>query len=274
MKIPPSKYFLVKELDEVRLPCELYKITRGSTSWYYTSGDVAVANPSDPNHPYEPATIQRGTIQFNSNLESNALEITFAKTNPALIGYLAVAPVNLATIEIRKLFRDQDPPETVLIFKGQIRSVNIAGLTVKATCVGLDYFLKQTIPKQHYQPECNWSVFGQQCGKSDFFFRIHPTVTVSGDGKTLSSKLFDDHNDGWWTLGLVKYSYSNSLIVNHIGQDITLQTAIPGLETGMKVYVWPGCDGKITTCRDKYNWVDHFGGHPYIPLDNPCLWIP
>jgi hypothetical protein len=41
---------------------------------------------------------------------------------------------------------------------------------------------------------------------------------------------------------------------------------------GVSIRFYAGCDGSIYTCRDKFNNVVNFGGHPYVPKDNPVTW--
>jgi hypothetical protein len=40
------------------------------------------------------------------------------------------------------------------------------------------------------------------------------------------------------------------------------------------VMVYPGCDGRIETCRDKFDNLIHFLGFPFIPDENPATRIP
>jgi len=265
-----SEAYIAKEEFAYRQPAELYKIWRGSDVWRYTSGDVAVEYDG---YTWQPATIERGTVQYNSNLDCSELDVTFAKVDPAVAAYLAGTPLVRAWIEILKLFRDQNPYETLTLFIGEVQEVTLKGPAARARCVGAERVLQQIVPRRVYQPECNWTLFGAQCGLAEASYKLTTTVTVSGDGMTLESADFGAQPDGYWVLGSIEYGSYKRLAVLHSGNYITLNAKIPGLETGMSVDAYPGCDGKLATCRDKFDNLLNFGGHPYIPLDNPCTWI-
>ena len=60
-------------------------------------------------------------------------------------------------------------------------------------------------------------------------------------------------------------------VVGHSGEDVLLRYPFPGLETGDTVTVYPGCDKKMATCRDKFSNQARFGGFPWIPSTSPFI---
>ncbi len=269
MKSATSEYITL-EGASTRQPVEIYKIWRGSTYWYYTSGDVAVTFDSQE---YTPATLKRGSVQYRGNLEASELELVMSKDVPVVTAYHAASPVNPAWIEIKKLFRDQDPADALVVFVGMIRSVKMNGPAALARCVGIEKLLSLDIPQITYGPVCNWTLFSTECGETAASYKISPQVTVSADGKTLTAAAFGSESSGYFTLGSAEFGDYKSFVVNHVGTAITLMRAIPGLETDDTVDVYPGCDGSLDTCRSKYSNVNNFGGFPYVPIDNPSLWM-
>lgn len=266
-----STNYTAGEEATTRQPVELYHIYRGETHWRYTSGDVAVVHAGQT---WQPATISRGQVEYHGDLEISKLAVTFAKTNPAVSAYLANIPVQLAWIEVIKLFRDHDPADPLVLFIGQILKVSLKGSAIQASCEGLEAFLKQQIPKYCYQPECNWSLFDDKCTLDRESWAVTAnSVTVEEDGITIISADFLGYSADHYTLGYLEWGEWSRLITNSTESMIKIAYAIPGLTSGQSVTVYAGCNGLLSTCRDKFDNVVNFGGHPYIPLDNPATWI-
>jgi len=265
-----SVEYTAKEEAIQRQPVELYHIQHADSHWYYTSGDVAVSFGSQT---WEPATVQRGTVNYDANLEGTKTTVTFAKSNPAVAAYLMQTPLSLASITIYKLFRDQDPFESSMLFTGVIVAVSLKGVAVQADCAGMDYIINHHALKQRYQPECNHTVFSTGCGLVEATWQLSTTVTVDSTGTELTSNDFTAQVDGWWTLGVAQYSDEQRLIVSHTTDTIVVMTPFTELTTGETVIVLPGCAGDIDTCKDKFDNLTHFFGFPFIPIDNPVFWF-
>lgn len=268
MKSVSSDYIIKEEAFE-RKPVELYHLWMGTTHWRYTSGDVEVEYGGNP---YLPATIKRGQVEYNSNLEVSQLQIQFAHITEPIIDYIAMNPVELVWVEVLKLFRDQTPLEASAVFIGQIKSVSLKGVSAQATCVGFEFFLKQPVPQLRYQAKCNWRLFDSKCGKTSTGYTDMTTVSVSEDRLTLTSTAFGARGDDYFAWGYVVFDEYKRLIVEHTGNDIKIRFKIPGVITGSEVTAYAGCDGSVFTCENKFNNLNSFGGFPYMPLDNPCTW--
>lgn len=266
-----SETFIAKETGNQRKPAELYHIWRGTSHWYHTNMDSAITYDSQI---YQPATIQREEVSFNSDMKVSEVRVDFAKTDPAIAAYLANTPVDLSWISIQRLFLDQDPAETLLVFFGQILNVSLKGLAASATCGGIEYLLKQSLLRFRYQPECNHTLFDAKCGLTSSAYAISPTVTVDATRRVLTAAAFGVEADGYWTLGTVQYGDDIRSIVAHEGNNIALMYPFgSSLITGETVTVLPGCDGDIDTCQTKFGNLNHFFGFPFIPLDNPATWV-
>ena len=260
----------IKEESFTRKPVELYHLWMGSTHWRYTSGDI---NVTYGGYIYSPATMKRGSVEYNSDLQVSQLQIQFAKITEPVIDYIVLNPIELVWVEVLKLFRDQSPLEASVIFIGQIKNVAIKGTSAQATCVGFEYFLKQPIPRLRYQPNCNWQLFDSKCTKTVTGYTDTSAITLSADELTLTHADFGVRGDDYFTRGYVVFDQYKRYVVEHTGNDIKIRFKIPGLITGSTVTVYAGCDGSINTCENKFSNLDNFGGFPYMPIDNPCTWI-
>jgi len=267
-----SETFIAKELADQRLPAELYHIWIQDRHFYHTSGDTPIVFQGKK---YLPGTIGRGEISFNAELEVSELEVTFSRITQPMIEYIANNPVDLAWIEVIKLFRDSDPLEGNPIFIGQIHTISFQGAAATAKCVGFEFFLSQLIPRWEYTEHCNHIVGDSGCGVdlSSSTYSVTATVSVEdAEGLILSSSAFGSYADDWFTYGWAQWETEKRPIHAHFGITIELKYAFSNLQTGQSVTVYAGCDNRIETCRDKFANVVNFLGFPYIPEDNPVTW--
>ena len=263
--------YIAKEEAIKRKPVELYKIWTGATYWYYTNGDISVVYDG---HTYDPAVIKRGEVGYNANFEINTLNIQIAPLTEPAIQYIAQNPVDVTWVEVSRLFRDQDPLEKSVVFIGQIKSVSFKGLIAEVMCVGFEHFLKMPIPVRRYQPTCNHKIFDSGCKKTKSSYKVTATITLDATKTILTSSTFADHVSEYFTLGLVEHGEEYRTIIGHNLNTITIQYKMRYLEDNESVDVYPGCNGKIETCRDTYDNIINFFGFPFIPKENPSLRVP
>lgn len=75
--------------------------------------------------------------------------------------------------------------------------------------------------------------------------------------------------DGWLNLGLMLKDGVNTLIASSAQNSMSLYRRHAGLKVGDVALAAPGCDQSHKTCNGKLNNAARFGGHPYIPNQNP-----
>jgi uncharacterized phage protein (TIGR02218 family) len=259
--------YIAKEEASVRKPVELYKIWSGAAFWYYTNGDVAVDFDGET---YDPATISRGSVSYNSEIEISTIKITFAAVADPVVQYIAQNPVAIAWIEVSRLHREQDPLEKSVVFIGQIKAVSFKGVSAEADCVGFEHFLKMPVPLWRYQLTCNHKLFDTRCGITKADYKITATVTLDTTGTVLTSATFGGYDAGYFVGGLVEFEGERRTISAYSGNTITMNFQMINLLSGDSVDVYPGCDGRIETCRDKFDNIDNYLGFPFIPEENPA----
>lgn len=275
-----TETYIAKEEAPVRKPLELYKIWSGTADWHYTNGDVAVdfndGTEEVPDiHTYEPATIGRGITEYNSTLDVSTIKIQFAGIAEPVVQYIAQNPIDIIWIEVSRLFRDQDPLEKSVIFIGQIKTATFKGVSAEAECVGFEHFLKMQIPVWRYQITCNHQVFDAGCNLTGEITEPVPAIVTLDATKTiLTSATFGGYDAGYFTGGLAEFGSEWRTIVAHSGNTVTINFKMIELEDDDSVDVYPGCDGRIETCRDKFDNIIHFLGFPFIPEENPATRIP
>jgi uncharacterized phage protein (TIGR02218 family) len=266
-----SQTYIDKETGSTRKPLELYKIWSGSTYWYYTNGDVAVTYDG---HSYEPAPIKRQSVSYDSTLDVTNLKIEFATITDPAVQYIAQNPIAITWIEVSRLFRDQDPYEKSVIFIGQIKKVAFKGLSALGDCVGFEHFLKVPVPAFRYQITCNHQVFDAKCQLVAATWKVSAQVTLDATKTILSSATFASYAGSYFTGGLVSFEGESRTVVANSSGTITLGFKMLNLEDNDVIDVYPGCNGRVTTCRDKFNNIVNFLGFPFIPDENPATRMP
>ena len=266
-----STNYAAKELASTRKPMELYKIWCGTIYWYYTNGDVAVEFEGQT---YIPATLSRGSLEYNSTLDISTMKVQFAPIAEPVVQYIAQNPIDIIWIEISRLFRNMDPLEKSVIFIGQIKNVAFKGVSAEAECVGFEHFLKTPVPIYRYQKTCNYKIFDARCGLAGSAYKSSVVVTLDTPKINLYAAGFAVKDTGYFIGGFVRYGNEKRSIIAHYGNKVTLAYRMLSLVSGAIVDVYPGCDGRIETCRDKFNNIIHFFGFPFIPDENPALRAP
>ena len=172
-----------------------------------------------------------------------------------------------------KFFRDQNPIEVDVLFVGQIKNIVFRGVQAEVECVGFEHFQRMPIPRERYQINCNWQLFEPRCGLNKENFKVTTTVTLDSTRRILTSTAFGDYSDGWFVGGLVEFpAFSERrTIIEHTENKITIAYRMINLQNNDQVRVYPGCDGRAQTCRDKFGNLINFLGFPFIPIENPAL---
>lgn len=251
---------------------ELFHFWNEVEDWFYTSHDEAFNYQSET---YQPASLTRGSVSYDSKLEVSTINVSAAFNEDPLIDFIAQNPIEPIWLEILRVHKDR-PAEASVVFIGQAKMVGISGQEATLQGVGFEFFLKQRIPILRFQPKCNYFIYddlvdGSGCGVDQTGFKLSTTVdTITSDGLTITNSDFALEADGFYKYGWIEFQNERRMITSHVGSTIEIRYRIFDLEAGSSIDAYPGCDGAVETCRDKFSNVDQFGGFPYIPVDNPA----
>lgn len=243
---------------------ELYFIRCGNVYSYYTSGTEEVVFELNT---YKPRPIKRGELTHSTKLNALRLQIT-APIDDTLKKYIANSPSEPVIIKIIRLFTSG---EFLVVFEGDVIDVTFSNEVANCTCESRTGVFRNKIPKMVFQAVCNNSVFDDVCALSEQGYAIVAIVSISGS--TLISPIFATFSDGYFDGGRVEYDTDIRLITKHIGNTVTLQVPFDSrVKDGSSVVLYPGCDKRPATCKNKFNNFANFVGFPYIPSSNITLW--
>ena len=79
------------------------------------------------------------------------------------------------------------------------------------------------------------------------------------------------YGSGYLNRGLFKKLGVYTFVVGNSANSVTLYREHVGLKVGDVIQLAPGCDQSHKTCHEKFKNGARFGGHPYIPSENPVM---
>ena len=76
---------------------------------------------------------------------------------------------------------------------------------------------------------------------------------------------------GYLNRGLFKKMGVYTFIVGNTANTVTLYREHVGVKVGDVIQLAPGCDQSHKMCHEKFNNAARYGGHPYMPNENPVM---
>jgi uncharacterized phage protein (TIGR02218 family) len=269
MKDLSSAYIAAEQAEEQR-PLEIFHFwTNGGLHWRITSHDQAVTYLGQT---FNPAAINRGPVQWDGEMEVSTMSVSAAFNEAPIDDFIAQNPIEPVWVQVIRL-HEKLPNQGAVVFVGQLKKAGVKGNETSVECVGFEHALTQGVPILRYSPQCNHHIYqpiedGLGCGVDRENYKV--TATVTGSGLEWQSAAFSGYSDGWFKYGWLEYGSARRMVVYHKGSTIKIRYMILNMPSGAEVSVYAGCDRAVTTCRDKFNNVAQFGGHPHVPVDNPA----
>ena len=248
---------------------ELFKFTMGNESWYYTSFQETVLFQTNY---YLPRAITRSDFSTDNFLKAIKTNVGIPIVDP-IVKMIAIAPFMPITVDIIRCYLSDPDVLYRVIFSGVVYGISVENLGINAECVSDGGILDKQFPRIFYQTYCNHNLFDPQCKLNGYDYRIQGTLTA-GSGTALTINAATNYVSGYFSGGrIVKVSTGDMrLITAHSGASINILVGIPDFTTGAAIELYPGCNGEILTCRNKFGNNANFVGFPYIPTRNPLIW--
>ncbi len=136
--------------------------------------------------------------------------------------------------------------------------------------------LTVNMPRNYYQPACNWTLFSAGCGISSSGYAINgtigpnPTLTnlpiVGGIAAPNGNDALPNYSQGRLTFTSGVNSGLTVLIDTNNALSLTLAYPLDTAPSaGDTVTFYPGCSKSYTTCQSKFNNVQNFRGFDKVP---------
>lgn len=254
--------------DDAR-PIELYEFNRAGSIWRYTSTDTPITFQGVT---YEPAVIDRTTLEQGSEMNRSSLTLTVQRDLPVVVLYQAGPPSDAITLILKQLHYEDD--EARLMWSGRIiTAVTWDNSRAKITLEPVYTSLRRNGLRRIYQRQCPHLLYGVDCRASSAAWKITGAVD-SISGLVVIAPIAGTQISGWATGGYIEWEdqpgiFEKRFIESHNGTSLTCTVSPIGLSSGMQISIYAGCDHLLATCSGKFNNVANYGGMPYIPTKNP-----
>lgn len=178
-----------------------------------------------------------------------------------------------ATILLERVFFSS-PPTVVggyINFSGRVADMSVTRTEARMVVKSDLELLNIMMPRNLYQPGCQYTLYESDCGASRSVFGATGTVlsgstasTINASGLTAASGFLD--------MGYIVFT---SGALN--GMKRTIKSGAPGQVVlinplpfipaiGDTFTAYPGCDKTMTTCHKKFGNLANFRGFPFVPV--------
>ena len=245
-------------------PFELYLFQTQTQTWRLTSADRAI---TFNNNSYEPEAIFRTASSQGQELKSGALTVTIPKTHELAQLFVSFIPPTPLSLVIFRGHEGEPESEIVTHFTGRI-TMALFGDDCELRAVPEQEILQKRIPGPKYQKPCNHILYDSGCTVDKALFNVSGPLTFVDDD-VIKAAAFATQPDGWLDSGYIEFGTERRMILNHVGDTLTLLTGLASLTVGTVVTAFAGCKRTIADCDIKFANLPHFFGFEFIPARNP-----
>jgi len=253
-------------------PIHFYELRWGNTEWFYNSSprDLDLTLNGDTETYLAAPIIDEGITVGGENPAD--LRINLAEDLPVVDLFRGTPPSeNVRVTVIRK---HHDDTESTVFFVGKVNNVKRDGKG-KAT-------LFCSIGKQRrgglrltWSRTCPHVLYDRQCRLDRELFANAATISaISGNGFTVAVE--PNPTVGYFDGGIIAWDADGMGTLEQRAIEKGTSTTefvifgrADGLGVGQAVTLYPGCDRISSTCQDKFNNLENYGGITQMPGESP-----
>lgn len=248
-------------------PYELFLFSTVEGVWRYTGADEIKTYNSVP---FTPEAITHTGASQSNEVQGGQVKITLPLTNAVAQQFIAYIPNSPMWVTIYRAHDGELDSETVVYWQGKVSQPRF-GDACELTCVPEQQELKKTIPTATYGTQCNRILFDLGCTVDKTAFRQLGTLT-SVVGVTIKAAAYSTKPDGFFNGGYIEFGNARRMILNHVGDTLTLIAQLPSLVIGSQVWAYAGCNHLYNgDCVTKFANGKNFFGFQWIPSNNPFV---
>lgn len=243
-------------------PIDLYKFSRGLSTWLYTS---AADEYTYLNELYLPESIERTSVNQKGDINKDSLSITLPRNNALAVTFLGTPLREITSINL--LRGHTFDGDFISYWSGRVTATEAGGANVVLTCESLANAMRRHGIRARYQRGCRHALYDRGCFVDSSLFSTAGTVT-NVNGRVITVTEAASQIDSYFSGGFVTYANGETeYITEHVGNLITVkQPPEPSITT---ITLYAGCDRSRSICETKFNNLPNFGGFPWIPTKNP-----
>lgn len=252
----------VEKSIELSKPYEMYLFQGTGIDIAVTSADFPVDYFA---HTFVPTTINRTEVDVSSEVSSGQIKVYLPKAHPIAQLFVAYLPTSQVSLTI--FAGHVGDAEVAVMFSGYVASAHFTD-QAELICNSDQYKMQTKIPRILYQSPCP-HIFGDSgCGVplADHTY-LGVVGAISADGLNITVTAWASLPDPL-LVGYFRRGNDLRMIVNQVGDVVTLITPIADLKVGDEVQGTAGCQGTYDACNHYLN-VANFLGFDLIPQINP-----
>lgn len=259
-------------------PVEAYTFTGSFKTYRYTSYERQITVDGQP---HIPAPISRGAVKAGDHTQDQLdVEVTLPVTLEVVQDYaFLTSPPKLRMVltafdrDVSNMYVTQASPGTpggVILWSGTVAAFSVTDRLARVRVPSnFTRALQTVVPSVFYQNPCNHVLYDSRCKVLETNFETITNVTSINN--EVIEVTDDGRADNFLNAGSIqnRRTLERRLILTNIGNVITMNLPFTSVRVSDEVRLLAGCDHSFTTCRDKFSNFRNYGGHPFIPFNNP-----
>jgi uncharacterized phage protein (TIGR02218 family) len=257
-------YDAVETSEDSGQPFEMYVFQTQTKLWRLTNSlEIKVYSGNN----FTPEAISSTEPTQNQELKSGEITVSIPRDHEIAEQFRQYLPNTPMFLTVYR--KHESDSEVAVVFTGKVNAATF-GDDCELSCVPEQQVLKKQIPAARYQAQCNRVLYDAGCTVARASFKTSAVIaSMSTDGTELHATAFDGPADGWFNNGYLELNDQRRMIVNHVGDQINILSAMTDVDVGTHVDAFAGCKRNSDDCANKFSNLVNFFGWEWIPKKNP-----
>jgi uncharacterized phage protein (TIGR02218 family) len=265
---------LEKSIAEGR-PLRLYRFSRGSLAWRYTSGTEPVTHAGETYAVLEGGIIDDG-IRQTGQASADQVTITAPADAPVAQLYREMPP--FSEVALTMFARHVGDNGYLACWSGSVRAVKWPSFDrCEIVCSPLSSRMTMTGLRLTWGRACPYALYSRACGVVAADWGVAGAALVV-DGVDIQVAAAAAYANGYFTAGYVEWRVEESDVLApvferrgiraHTDNRLTLLSGTAGMPGNVAVTLYPGCQQSVEGCKGFGN-LGNYGGFPHLPGVSP-----
>lgn len=252
-------------------PIHLFEFLMDGQYYRYTN------HPDDVEaltYTWTAAKITFGQVTVTEDINKNSLDVVFPRNHSFAISASSEQQDDIITLTVYRGY--QNDGEWIAFWKGRVSGNQMKGDKITLLCEPVFTSMKRPGIRRKFTKHCPHVLYGRGCNldpsdsASDALYVEATVDAISADGKTLTIEETSETTDNYYRGGMVMVASGVFRFVrSNVGTLVTLSKSYDALSVSDTVRLYPGCDRTTTTCLNRFNNLNNYGGFPYTPNNHP-----
>lgn len=248
-------------------PVTLYRFTlgRGEREWRFTDADCDVT----VNGEKWLAT----AVSDSGRRTGDNLSVTLPSDNAVAQLFRGIAPSQSMTLTVMRLHWQDN--EIRVVWIGTIIEAKRPDVhQTQLISAGLSSTMRSAGLRLMWGRSCPYALYDTDCKVDKAKFAVAGLRVQALDGVSVTVNFPHVVAQHHFNAGFIEWTDNSGVrevraVTVHENNRLTLMGGTQKISVGTLITVYPGCDGQVKTCRDKFNNVLNFGGIPHMPNKSP-----